>query len=373
MIDPRKFFNFRKTAGLKRIAILAVLLSAAGIHAEPYIAMRTGFKCSQCHVNRIGGGQRTEYGSVYTQYKLLMKETENLLEAQQGGHSSFNPKINESVTIGGNFRVEELMTQKYTYTDNTGAHVGAANNQTNIKESNIYINVELVKNFLSLYLDEAMAPNATVREMYGMVRGLPLNGYFKVGHMLLPYGIRLIDDQAFIRNMTGYTYNTHVTAGEIGIEPGPLSLTVNLTDNQLSSVGSVVYRHYRVGASYAAGTTKASNKWSWGPFVGGNYGRFTGMAEVDFIREAGIQKVAQFYELNFLALQGLNTKATYEYFDRNIHVGNARDGQQRWTFGVEPFVSSFLQLGLYYRLNNFVPQSIAENQDELMGRFNLFF
>ncbi|HAO98964.1 MAG TPA: hypothetical protein DCQ83_02850 [Fibrobacteres bacterium] len=354
-------------------AALAALVSAVAVNAEPYLAMRTGFKCSQCHVNRIGGGERTEYGSVYTQYKLLMNETQALMKVQEGGQSSFNPKLNESVTIGGNFRVEEKMSQEYSYKTSAGTTKAKNFNQANIKEANIYINVDLVKNFLNLYLDETMAPNAVVREMYGMMRGLPLNSYVKVGHMLLPYGIRLMDDDAFIRNMTGYTYNTHDLGGEIGLEPGPVSVTANLTNNQFSSVGSVVFRHFRLGASYGAGTTKASNKWSWGPFVGGNYGRFTGMAEMDFIKNAGIDQMAQFYELDFLPLQGLNTKVTYEYFDRNMDVANSKDGQQRWTFGVEPFVNRFLQLGLYYRINDFIPQAVEANQDDIVGRVHVFF
>ena len=373
MIKSAQIPAFRKLVGLKHIAVLSVFFGASVIHAEPYIAMRTGFKCSQCHVNRIGGGERTLYGYAYTQYKLLLEQTENLMQAEQGGQTTFNPKLNESVTIGGNFRVEQTFTQKYTYTDSGGSHGPGNVSQANIKEANIYLNMELIKNFLNLYLDETMAPSTQVREMYGMVRGFPLNGYIKVGHTLLPYGIRLMDDEAFIRDKTGYTYNRHDLAGEIGIEPGPVSLTANLTNNQFSSVGSVVFRHFRVGGSYGAGTTKGSNKWSSGPFVGANFGRVTAMSEVDYIKEADVKKMAQFYELDFLPIQGFNSKVTYEYFDRNMHVANSRDGQNRWTFGVEPFIGSFLQLGLYYRINNAVPQDLADNPDQFIMRAHVFF
>src|SRR5690606_34771707 len=116
---------------------------------------------------------------------------------------------------------------------------------------------------------------------------------------------------------------------------------------------------------------------SYGPFIGANFGRFTVLSEVDFIEKAAadttVKQVAHFYEVNFLPMQGLNLKTTYEFFDRNTAVANSKDGQQRWTFGVEHFPIQYLQVGLYYRLNQFIPQAHAANQDVLIGRAHVFF
>ena len=55
-------------SALTVIVLGAGLLGAiAPAPAEPAFAVRTGYRCSQCHVNRSGGGMRTAFGSLYTQ------------------------------------------------------------------------------------------------------------------------------------------------------------------------------------------------------------------------------------------------------------------------------------------------------------------
>jgi hypothetical protein len=352
-----------------RIAIASFILSSAAIQAEPYMAVRTGFKCSQCHLNQSGGAGRTEYGQAYTEYQLLMRQTqEAILGGREGALTSFDPKLNDAITIGGNFRTEQFVKQKSGDEPSDNVHA--------ISESNIYINVELVKNFLSLYIDQNMASGSN-REMWMMVRKLPLNSYVKVGNTLLPYGLRLMDDQAFVRSQTGYTYGTTALAGEIGLEPGPFSLIANLTNTNFSTVGTVVFRKFRVGGSYGA-VTEGPKFTTYGSFVGTNFGKWTMLAEVDFIEQpltdtSDVRRVAQFYEVNFLPMQGLNVKTTYEYFDSDTKIANAKDGQDRWTFGAEIFPIQHLQIGAYYRINRGNPKNDPNNQDMLITRAHVFF
>jgi hypothetical protein len=353
---------------------MAILFGTTSALAEPYIAVRTGMKCSQCHLNKVGGGGRTEYGQAYTQYKLLMQQTQGYVDSKAGGTlSSFSPKLNDAITIGANFRMEQTMT--------SSQKTLPSNNTLSNPEANLYVNVELVKNYLSFYTDQNLA-GGTNRETWMMVRNLPLNSYVRVGKTLLPYGIRLVDDEAFIRSNVGYTYGNPDIAGEVGLEPGPFSAIVNASNERISSVGSVTFRHYRVGGSYRTSLKNAkSNHFdAYGPFVGANFGRFTLMAEVDWINKANIpdslpnlKQMAHFYEVNFLAMQGLNLKGTFEYFDRNTEVANKKDGRQRITTGVEVFPVQFVQLGLYYRYNASIPQNDTENQDKIFARALIFF
>jgi len=349
---------------------LGVLASFAW--SEPYIAVRTGFKCSMCHVNGTGGGKRTDYGNVYSQYKLLMATPLN-----DSLPYSFDPKLNKAVSLGANYRVEQVRTLEYSH----GGETAPSMDRPVIRESNIYVNIELVKNFLSAYVDETVGSSVANREMWAAVKPTS-NSWFKFGNMLLPYGYRLMDDAAFIRNGTNFTYSRSGLGYEIGYEPGPLSLVANLTADQFSSVGSAVFRDLpvvrtvRVGGSYADKVPKAArgkNK-TYGGFGGFSMGMLTFLGEMDWIqKDDSLHSIAQYMEMDVLPTQGFNVKFAFEYYRPDTRIGQGQNGQIREIVGVEPFLTSFLQLGLYYRKNDWIPQALAENQDEIYGRLHVFF
>jgi hypothetical protein len=350
----------------------AILLSAVVLAgAEPYIAVRTGFKCSQCHVNGTGGGKRTEFGNVFSQYKLLMATPLN-----DSLPYSFDPKLNKAISLGGNFRVEQAHTSGYAYQGKRAASL----DEPLIRESNIYVNVELVKNFLSAYLDETVGSTVANREFFGAVS--PAQGlWLKFGNMLLPYGYRLMDDRAFVRDRTNYTYGRTGLGYEVGYEPGPFSLVANVTSDNFSTVGSLVLRNpplvrtLRVGGSYGGGIRKAERgkRQAYGAFAGFAFGMFTFLGERDYIQEDTLHAVADYAEVDFLPVQGGNVKLTLEYLWPDTRVARAQNGRVRTAVGLEPFLTSFLQLGLYYRKNDWVPQNLAGNQDEVYGRLHVFF
>lgn len=370
MISSEGRFAMSSSKGLTRF-LTALGLMAGMAFAEPYIAVRTGFKCSQCHMNRSGGGMRTDYGSVYSQYKLLIGSP-----AQDSMPLSFDPKLNNAVTIGANWRVEQVRTQEY----NTGTTVLPSSDNLIPREGNLYINIELVKGFLSAYIDETMAPAPGNREFFANIN-LPGSTYFKFGNMLLPYGFRLMDDEAFVRKYTNYTYNRSAIGYELGFEPGPLSLVANLTPEHISTVGSLVFkdmpviRNFRFGGSYGGSIKKKlrDKEKTQGAFGAFSLGMFTVLGERDWITKDTIQSIADYMEVDFLPMRGLNFKFVHEYYWPNKEIPMANNGRRRVTAGVEPFITQFLQVGLYYRLNEWIPQADVGNQEEIVGRLHVFF
>jgi hypothetical protein len=339
--------------------------------AEPYMAVRTGFKCSQCHVNSTGGGKRTDFGNIFSQFILPKPALE-----EDSLKVAFDPKLNEAISIGANFRVDQLRTMEYE----KGASRRASTDGLVIRESNLYVNIDLVKNYLSVYLDETMTPSAQNREFWGKVH-LPWNSYFKMGRMLLPYGYRLMDDQAFVRTYSGYTYNTHDLGYEVGTEPGPFSLIMNVTNTQFSSVGSVILpsipfvNNFRLGGAYSSGIKKLeqSKNENYGVFAGFSSGWFTFLGERDWIKRDLTYSIAHYAEMDILPWQGYNFKFTYEHYWPDADISVKHSAMTRMSAGFEPFLWPYMQFGLYYRKNDWIPQNLAGNQDEIIGRFHVFF
>lgn len=361
-------------------AVGFVMSTALSVNAEPYFAMRTGFKCSQCHVNRTGGGKRTEYGVIYSQYQLLMKSAMSQNQAY-----SFDPKLSNSISVGTNFRVEPTFTQAYT-TKPVAAGDSAQTFASDfvsapVKEANFYIQADLVKDFLTFYYDHS-GSSGTWREMWGMVQGSFWNSYAKAGFMLLPYGIRLMDDEAFVRKYTGYTYGRSAMSYEVGVEPGPLSLIVNANDNLISSVGSLIFsdlpaalRTFRIGGSYSLPVKEKDRRnknGSMGVFGGFAMGMFTVFGEHDIIQKDSVDKIADYAEVDFLPMRGLNFKGVMEWMTPDKRA-QGHNGRRRITLGVEPYPVQFVQLGLYYRINDFEPQVGPDNQDQIVGRVQVYF
>ena len=360
---------------MDKLAVLAVptgIVLGAGLlllrlnpaRAEPYIAVRTGYKCSQCHVNQTGGGKRTDFGLLYAMTRLPL----TVLRSPTGS-SSFDPNLSQWVSLGANLRVVERLT--FEHTSSLGETVPSSN-VTDFTEANLYIEVKAVPDVVTFYADQTLAPSSSNRELFGMLVDSGRHAYAKVGRMLLPYGLRIIDNDAFIRSRTGYNYSRSATGLELGWEPGPLALVANLTEDDFSAAASTVFRRFQVGSAFGRNTARASD-FVVGTFGGVNFGRFTMLGEVDFISDGDVDQLATLAELNYLITQGFNFKFTYEVFDRNWDVSIERDGQERYTLGVEPFVTQFVQLRAFYRINEFIPQNAAQNQDQAMLEFHVFF
>ncbi|MFQ5550341.1 MAG: hypothetical protein ACE5FJ_03780 [Gemmatimonadales bacterium] len=358
------------------VAMVSLLFSTAQVldaRGEPYLAIRTGLRCSQCHTNRTGGGGRTDFGAMYAQTRLAGRK-----------YPFRNRMINDFLSVGGNFRLVTSGTVSDTDPRTT----------IELREANVQIEARLVPDRLALYIDETVGPSsASTREGFVILERLPLDGYLKVGKFLLPYGLRLLDDGEFIRQRTGFNYATPDQGVELGVEPGPLSVFLavsngaqgadeNNSGKQVTATAALTFPGFRLGASASRNQGTGTRRDVVGGFGGFRLGRFGFMGEADLIIDrpsAGDTKeqFAVFVEGDFLAARGLNAKITYGFLDPDAGIldpdrGIGENARIRLRFGLEAFPIQFLQVSGFYTLLQDIPQATTD-RDQINLEIHLYF
>ncbi len=336
--------------------------------AEPWIAIKTGLKCSACHVNRSGGGGRNDFGSAYAQTRLTWAPGEVKSRA-----------LTEFLFVGFDFRLKASGTLRESDPD--------PRTSLDLDEAQAYLEARLVRNRIALYIDQTVGPNrAVARELFALIEQLPLNGYAKAGKLLLPYGLRLKDDEEFVRGVTGFNYNTPDQGLELGGEPGPGSVVVALTNGNVgavennseklaSAVVSYTRSQYRLGLSESRNTGDGVRRDVYGGFGGLRLGPLAILGEADLVEERFSEATPRrqflgFVEGDLTLQQGLNTKVTYGYHDRNREV--PEDQRVRWRFGLEAFPSPFVQPSGFYILDEDIPQATGD-LDRVLLELRLHF
>lgn len=359
---------------IRWVGLVAVVLAPVSVAAEsePYLAVRLGLKCSSCHVNRTGGGMRNDFGAIFAGTNLPSRNT---------GFQFQNRALNDWLKMGGNFRIAGT------------ANLSDATPQTalDINRANLYLEAKLIEGKLTLYLDETLAPGgANSREFFALLEVPSITGYVKAGTFFLPSGLRILDDREFIRRETGFTMLAPDQGIELGLEPGPFSVVVALTNGnsgaaendsgkRVTGTAAWVQRRFRLGASASRNTQSGMNTDVVGGFGGLSFGRVSLLGEVDFVsgasaEGANVDQVVAYGEGNVLVRQGINAKITYGFHDRN--VDRAEDERIRARLGLEVFPFPYFQLSGFYVVRDDIPASLSlalPQQDQVILELHLFF
>ncbi|HTM22431.1 MAG TPA: hypothetical protein VL172_18045, partial [Kofleriaceae bacterium] len=350
---------------------------AGAARAEPRFAVREGARCSLCHVNQTGGGMRTPFGASFAQTNLAMVRTRGV----------FDPRLGESVSLGANLRLaNRTLLPAHTSLDGVDRKT-RTHNSFDITEGNLYL-LAAASDRLAVYFDETVTPEAaSSREAFLLVHDLPHGAWVKAGRFMLDYGLRIPDDQAFIRGQTGFNYANADLGLEAGIAPGPVQLVVALTNGslggsdpnrakQVTAHATVTSGHAQAGLGLAWNDTSAEDftfqQITAGGHLAGRLGRLVLLGELDWIRgDSGTdayQQWALYSEADFEARQGLFVRAGFEAFDplRSL-AENERD---RFRVGVSWFAMQLVELRAEYWLNRDIPQRVDGNADALIVEVN---
>src|SRR5262245_54521958 len=219
------------------IAALLGLVLPGRANAEPYLMVRAGAKCSDCHTNMTGGGKRTAFAHIHS--KDILHDLD-LLPIPPGVRP-FDGTITSYLSIGGDLRVRNTTV----FQDNPGPdgkvpanrafRSPVKSNDVKVIEALGYGEVDLWPDILMFYIDEDLTSGANNREAFSLIRGfLPWDTYVKLGRLFPTYGLRVQDDQAYIRSRTGFTFQNPDEGGEIGFAPGPFFVASSITNGAAS-------------------------------------------------------------------------------------------------------------------------------------------
>ena len=341
-------------------------------HAEPYLAVQTGFKCGQCHVNPTGGGMRNSFGDVFAQTQLPAQHLDTGTDTWAGTISRF-------LSVGGDLRFQGIETQV--------PHVSSTD-EFDLEQARIYVNATVIPDRLAVYVDELVAPGGALnREAYGMYWSASHEWYVKAGQMYVPYGLRLEDQTAFIRTVPGINMDTPDQGAEVGWEHGSWDAQLAVSNGtagaaevdhgkQYSAQLQHVQSIWRVGLAANLNDAAAGNKTAYGLFGGVRTGPISWLGEADLIEDksfpnGGRKMSTGLIEANWMPKRGHNLKITAEYYDPNRDVSS--DARTRWSLVYEYTPFQFLQLRGGARYSDGIPQDLSEHTRQYFVELHGYF
>ncbi len=352
-----------------------LLLLALRVNAEPYLAVKNNLQCAACHVNPIGGGARTAYGALYgTQ----------MLPQHAGSGTQFDAgNISDTFRIGANFRAN--------YYQHDSDEDSAGDTKTfQTQTGQVYFIFQPKDSRFTLYVDEQIAPGTALNRETFILARLGDNYYVKAGKLMLPYGIRLEDNTAFIRQASGINFQNSDNGVELGLQYTNTLInfaisngTTGLTndDKRMQYLGRIEYLHgnWRVGASAIVNDAELGQRRMFNIFGGFNWLGFTFLAEADHIADESVSFVPDTYqkqrvglfEINRELTKGVNLKFTTEYLDPDSNIAENQRTRNSLLVEYTPFSNLQLRVGL--RKGEDIPQRVEDNYRDFFAQLHFYY
>jgi hypothetical protein len=362
--------NNARAAATALACLLGIVVLPGTATAEPYLAVESGLKCANCHVNPAGGGKRTQFGTLYARTQI----TANALG--EGGGKPWTGDLGKWFAVGGDFR------GGYESYDAPGVEEESS---TDISRTTVYALVKAIPNLLAFYVDEKILPDeAENREAYVLLT--PKNGKYivKAGQMFLPFGLRIEDDDAFVRQSSNINFNTPADGVELGLELPKWTAQVAVTEgpssdsdstDHLSLSAAYVKPRWRVGASFNSISDPLGDRNMQGLFAGFKTGKISWLTEIDFISDESssgdLNSYATLLEGNWRLHKGHNLKVTYEFLEPNTDRGE--DQQEKYSLVWEYSPIQFVQSRVGFRSYNGIPNYPLSNREELFAELHVYF
>ena len=352
------------------LVFLSITIAAKPANAEPYLAVQKGMQCSNCHSHPAGGGKRSVYGNVFAQTELAGKKI--------GQAELWTGEVAKWLAVGGDLRA--------SYID-----IDTPNSSTttdfDINRGTLYLEATIIPNRLSIYVDERFSPgDLENQEAYVRFNSKNSKWFATAGQFYLPYGLRLQDDSAFVRQASGINFANNDRGIQGGYNSGPWSVIASLTDgsgtggssssDQFNLVSSYVQSRWRAGLSANATNDDSGDRRMFGLFGGLRTGSISWLAEIDRISDdvspgVTVDAYAALLEANWTILSKHNLKISYDYLDPDSDT--SEDHQVRYSLVWEHSPLQFFQGRAGFRLYDGIPQVDSQNRKVFFVEVHGFF
>jgi hypothetical protein len=357
-----------QTLVVASLLFVCVFVSGTAV-AEPYLAIESGLKCANCHVNPSGGGKRNAFGTLYARNQISARA----LDLVEGKAPWTGDVVSRWFAVGGDFRGGYSSVEIPGFADQS---------ETDVSRATVYAELRLVPDLLSVYVDQKVAPDDSEnREAYLLVK--PGDGKFtiKAGQMFVPFGLRIQDDDAFVRQATGVNFLTPDDGIELGLELAKWSAQVAViegvagSDDQVSASAVYVQPRWRVGGSVNTSEDPFGDREMQSVFAGLKTGPLSWLAEISVIKDDQPARDRDVYatllEGNWRLRKGHNLKFGYEFLEPDRD--RDEDQQERYSVVWEYSPLQFVQARAGARRYNGIPNIAVSNRDEVFAELHVYF
>ena len=304
-------------AGVAALLLLLLqLLAASQALAVPRYSLQYGQNCVLCHTSPTGGGMRSLYASQFLVPEEIAARGWNA-EGAEGALAEFSPELSPNVTVGVDARTLLLQAE-----GGDGAVVSM--------QGDLYVDLQIGPT-MSVYLEQAQKGGG---EAWGMVTGLPADGYLRAGRIIPDYGWRFSDHRlATRRYLAGPAGSDGVaflrrSGVEAGISPGPLFLSASVLEGGRSLGDSYAARALLMHEFGPVTAAAGGSVWrqsapggldgrvrTAGGFWGLALGPVTWLGEYDEARQVGVLGNLAAHEVTVRMRRGLDLRLTYSFQD----------------------------------------------------------
>ncbi|PUA27889.1 MAG: hypothetical protein B0W54_15330 [Cellvibrio sp. 79] len=357
---------------IRGLCTIALLFTQFAL-AEPYLAIKNNTQCSTCHINPAGGGARTTFGAYYGTH--VLPQTAGSLNLFDAGN------LSETLRIGADLRAQYNQSDRDEGEDTRGFET---------QSGQLYVVLQPKDSRFSLYIDEQVAPGGALNRETFILTKLKGNHFLKVGRIMLPYGIRLEDDSAFIRQASGFNFDTGDNGVELGLQYSKTLFNIAVSNGSSGLANDdknlqLLTRAEYLGSIWRAGATALYNDAETGArtqaniFGGFNWQGFVFLAEMDLINDESIENIpgedqqqrVGLLEINREISKGYNIKLTTEFLDPDTHINENHRTRHSLLLEYTPFANLQLRGGL--RKGDDIPQREAGNYLDAFVQLHFYY